>query len=137
APDGTAVPAELQRLAAGDHLTRLARQAHRRRGLPHRSGLPAPAPAMPPGAPAPPPPAPALPPGAPAPPPPAPAVPPGASGRPARAAALPSGGSASAADADRISLVSVCRSTLMNRRQPIRWYQVSLVQPHGLARRYR
>ena len=27
--------------------------------------------------------------------------------------------------ADRTSLVSVCRSTLMYRRQPIRWYQVS------------
>ena len=52
--------------------------------------------------------------------------------------AWPPGTSATpAAVADRTSLVSVCRSTLMNRRQPIRWYQVSLVQPHGLARRYR
>src|SRR5215469_17395986 len=25
----------------------------------------------------------------------------------------------------------------MNRRQPIRWYQVSVVQPHGLSRKYR
>ena len=39
------------------------------------------------------------------------------------------------AETDRTSLLSVCRSTRMNRRQPIRWYHVSVVQPHGLARR--
>src|SRR5262249_27227825 len=109
APDGAPVPGELQRLAAGDHLARLPRPPPAPAGLAHRTGSPARAPA----------------------------VPSGISARPARAPALPSSALAPAAVADRTSLVSVCRSTLMNRRQPIRWYQVSLIQPHGVARRYR
>ena len=52
-------------------------------------------------------------------------------------AAVPGTSVIPAGVADRTSLVSVCRSTVMYRRQPVRWYQVSLVQPHGLARRYR
>jgi hypothetical protein len=39
--------------------------------------------------------------------------------------------------ADRISVVTVWRSTVMYRRQPIVWNHVSLVQPAGLARSYK